>query len=84
MVGMNGPYGLAFDPNIVSTNPPPGIASGSGTFFLSQISAGQIDGFSPATTFTGNTPPNYQVTITNPGLNGVGNGSSSNGVPTFF
>ena len=84
VVGMNGPYGLAFDPNIVSTNPPSGIASGSGTFFLSQISAGQIDGFSPATTFTGNNPPNYQVTITNPGLNGVGNGSSSNGVPTFF
>ena len=78
MVGMNGPYGLAFDPNIGSGS------SGSGTFFLSQISAGQIDGFSPATTFTGNTPPNYQVTITNPGLNGVGNGSSSNGVPTFF
>ncbi len=84
LVGMNGPYGLAFDPNIVTSNPLPGIASGSGTFFLSQISAGQIDGFSPATTFTGNNPPNYQVTITNPGLNGVGNGSSSNGVPTFF
>lgn len=84
LVGMNGPYGLAFDPNILTSTPPSGIASGYGTFFLSQISAGQIDGFSPATTFTGNNPPNYQVTITNPGLNGVGNGSSSNGVPTFF
>ena len=78
-VGMNGPYGLALDPNLPTTT-----TSGSGTLFLSQISAGQIDGFSPATTFTGNNPPTYQVTITNPGLNGVGNGSSSNGVPTFF
>lgn len=81
---LNGPYGLAFDPNIQTSNPPSGIGPGSGTFFLSQIYAGQIDGFSPATTFTGNNAPNYQVTITNPGLNGVSNGASSNGVPTFF
>ncbi|MGL3711386.1 hypothetical protein ACSYAY_11130 [Leptospirillum ferriphilum] len=88
LVGMNGPYGLAFDPNLTlsGTCSPAsgGISSGSGTFFLSQISAGQIDGFSPATTFTGNNPPTCQVTITNPGLNSVSNGSSSNGVPTFF
>lgn len=81
---LSGPYGLAFDPNITTTSPPAGISSGNGTFFLSQLYAGQIDGFSPATTFTGNNAPNYQVTITNPGLNGVSNGASSNGVPTFF
>ena len=71
-VGLNGPYGLAFDPNF-SLN-----STGVGTFFLSQIGSSQIDGFSPASTFTGNTVPTYQVNV--PALNGSSSNGSSSGL----
>lgn len=79
LLGFNGPYGIAFDPNIQTTTQlPPGVSPGSGTFFISQIGASQIDGFSPATTFTGNNPPTYQITL--PALNGVSSAGSGSGL----
>ena len=78
LLGFNGPYGIAFDPNIQTTTLPPGVSPGSGTFFISQIGASQIDGFSPATTFTGNNPPTYQITV--PALNGVSSAGSGSGL----
>lgn len=78
LLGFNGPYGIAFDPNIQTTTLPPGVSPGSGTFFISQIGASQIDGFSPATTFTGNNTPTYQITV--PALNGVSSAGSGSGL----
>ncbi|MHB1286847.1 MAG: NHL repeat-containing protein [Leptospirales bacterium] len=78
LANLGGPYGLTYDPNETVAN----TSGGTGTLFLSQIGSGQIDGFSPASTFSGNNVPTYQVNI--PVLNGSpSNGSSSGGLGFF-
>ncbi|MHB8421821.1 MAG: NHL repeat-containing protein [Leptospirales bacterium] len=79
IVNFSGPYGIAIDPNIQSTpSASSGIGPGTGTFFISQIGSSLIDGFSPATTFTGNDTPTFQVTV--PALNGTTSAGSGSGL----
>ncbi len=63
---LSGAYALTFDPNqtITSTEFP----TGSGLMFNSQVNNGQLFGFSPMSTFTGDNPPTYTISATNPGL----------------
>lgn len=60
---LSGSYALAFDPNVGTCS-----SGGCGLMFNSQVNNGQLFGFSPMSTFTGDNPPTYTISVTNPGL----------------
>lgn len=62
----SGSYALTFDPNLPSLGTT--CTTGCGVMFNSQVNNGQIFGFSPMSTFTGDNPPTYTISVTNPGL----------------